>query len=105
VTINHRLDVSLRREAADDQRQGAWYLRQVLGSANFEGGGLTHLMTGNLDHQIEHHLFPDLPSERYPEIAPKVRANCESHGIAYNTGSFPAQLASFARKLWRLRKP
>lgn len=92
-------------EAADDQRQGAWYLRQVLGSANFEGGDLMHLMTGNLDHQIEHHLFPDLPSNRYPEIAPKVQAICESHGIAYNTGSFQAQLASVARKIWRLRKP
>ena len=31
-----------------------------------------HLMTGNLSFQIEHHLFPDLPSNRYQEIAPKV---------------------------------
>ena len=31
-------------------------------------------MTGNLRLQIEHHLFPDLPSNRYAEVAPRVRA-------------------------------
>ena len=31
-------------------------------------------MTGNLSYQIEHHLFPDLPSNRYAEIAVRVRA-------------------------------
>ena len=92
-------------EAADDQRRGAWYLRQILGSANFEGGPLTHLLSGNLDHQIEHHLFPDLPSNRYPELAPKVRGICRRHGIPYHTDSFPRQLASVARKIWRLRRP
>ena len=50
-----------------------WYYRQLLGSANITGGQLFHLMTGNLSHQIEHHLFPDLPARRYPEIAPEVR--------------------------------
>ncbi len=92
-------------EAADDQRRGAWYLRQILGSANFEGGPLMHLLSGNLDHQIEHHLFPDLPSNRYPELAPRVREICRRHGIPYHTDSFPRQLASVARKIWRLRKP
>jgi fatty acid desaturase len=64
-----------------------------------------HLMTGNLDHQIEHHLFPDLPSNRYAEVAPKVREVCERHGIAYNTGSFARQLASVVRKVLRLSLP
>ena len=41
--------------------------------ANISGSKLMHLMTGNLSHQIEHHLFPDLPSNRYGEIAPQVR--------------------------------
>lgn len=93
------------REAADDERQGAWYLRQILGSANFEGGALMHVLSGNLDHQIEHHLFPDVPSNRYAEAAPKVQEICERHGIPYNTGSFPRQLATVARKIWNLRRP
>ena len=43
-------------------------------------------MTGNLSHQIEHHLFPDLPSNRYAEIAPRVREICERYGLPYTTG-------------------
>ena len=45
----------------------------MLGSANISGSRAMHLMSGNLSHQIEHHLFPDLPSRRYHEIAPRVR--------------------------------
>ena len=43
----------------------------MLGSANISGSRLMHIMTGNLSYQIEHHLFPDLPSNRYQEIAPR----------------------------------
>ena len=91
-------------EVAEESR-GGWYRRQVLGSANFEGGPLMHLMTGNLDHQIEHHLFPDLPSNRYSQIAPQVREICERHGIAYNTGSFARQFGTVVRKVLRFSLP
>ncbi len=49
-------------------------MRQLLGSANIAGGKLFHILSGNLSHQIEHHLFPDMCSNRYPEVAPRVRA-------------------------------
>ena len=62
------------RARPDDETRGEWYVRQMLGSANISGPPSLHLMTGNLSHQIEHHLFPDLPSNRYAEIAPRVRA-------------------------------
>jgi NADPH-dependent stearoyl-CoA 9-desaturase len=42
----------------DDETKGEWYVRQLLGSANISGPPLLHLLTGNLSHQIEHHLFP-----------------------------------------------
>ena len=48
--------------------------------------GFFHVMTGNLSHQIEHHLFPDLPARRYPEIAVEVQEICERFGLDYNTG-------------------
>jgi fatty acid desaturase len=64
-----------------------------------------HLMAGNLDHQIEHHLFPDLPSNRYAEIAPQVREVCERHGLAYNTGSLAGQFATVVRKVLRFSLP
>ena len=86
-------------DAARDERRGAWYLRQLAGSANIEGSRAFHVMSGHLSHQIEHHLFPDLPASRYPELAPRVRAICERYGQAYNTGRFGRQLRSVARQL------
>jgi linoleoyl-CoA desaturase len=92
-------------EATVGETRGDWYRRQVLGSANFTGGPLMHLMSGNLDHQIEHHLFPDLPSNRYAELAPKVREACERHGLPYRTGSLARQFGSVVRKVVRLAVP
>jgi linoleoyl-CoA desaturase len=92
-------------EEVEGESRGGWYRRQILGSANFRGGPLMHLMAGNLDHQIEHHLFPDLPSNRYAEIAPQVREVCERHGLAYNTGSLAGQFATVVRKVLRFSLP
>ena len=87
------------------ETRGEWYLRQMLGSANISGSKLMHLMTGNLSHQIEHHLFPDLPSNRYAEVAPQVRALFERYGLRYTTGSLPRQVASAWKKVIRLSLP
>ncbi len=86
-------------EETSRESRGQWYLRQLNGSANIEGGRAFHVLSGHLSHQIEHHLFPDLPAARYPELAPRVREICERHGQVYNTGSFAAQLGSVARRL------
>jgi fatty acid desaturase len=89
----------------EGETRGRWYLRQVLGSCNITGRPLFHLMSGNLSHQIEHHLFPDLPSNRYPEVAPRVQALCERFGIPYNRGSFARQLGTTLRTIFRLALP
>ncbi len=70
----------------EDETRGDWYVRQMLGSANLTGSRLFHLLSGNLSHQIEHHLFPDIPAHRYAEIATEVREICERYGLLYNTG-------------------
>ena len=57
-----------------NETQGQWYYRQVLGSSNIHGANWFHILTGHLSCQIEHHLFPDMPSSRYQEVAPKVQA-------------------------------
>ena len=80
-------------------------MRQLNGSANIEGGRWLHLLTGHLSHQIEHHLFPDLPAARYPEMAPRVREICARYGQSYCTGSFARQLGSVAARLVRLSLP
>jgi linoleoyl-CoA desaturase len=92
-------------EDVANETRGGWYVRQVLGSCNIEGGPLFHVMSGNLSHQIEHHLFPDMPSNRYPEVAPRVRALCARYGIPYNTGSFARQLGTTLRTIFRLAWP
>ena len=55
------------------ETRGQWYLRQMLGSANFDAGPAMRFMSGNLCYQIEHHLYPDLPSNRLHEISVRVR--------------------------------
>jgi linoleoyl-CoA desaturase len=96
---------TFEKTSIDGETRGEWYLRQMLGAANISGGPAFHLMTGNLSFQIEHHLFPDLPSNRYAEIAPKVQALFEEYGLTYVSGSFPRQLASAWHKVFRLSLP
>jgi fatty acid desaturase len=91
--------------AAEDETRGHWYLRQILGSANLTGGRLFHVLSGNLGHQIEHHLFPDLPAHRYAELAEEVRRVCRRHGLPYNTGSLSRQFGSVVRRIIRLALP
>ncbi|MBF4160893.1 fatty acid desaturase family protein [Nocardioides acrostichi] len=97
----------LDEEGPDGPREsrGHWYYRQVLGSANITGGPLFHIMSGNLSHQIEHHLFPDLPAKRYPQIAPEIRDLCDRYGLPYNTGPLHKQVGSVVAKICRLALP
>jgi linoleoyl-CoA desaturase len=89
----------------ENETRAEWYLRQMLGSANISGSKTMHLMTGNLSHQIEHHLFPDLPSNRYYEIAPEVRDLFQRYGLSYNARPLPQQVASAWHKVLRLSLP
>ena len=93
------------KETLDGETRAEWYLRQMLGSANISGSRLMHIMTGNLSYQIEHHLFPDLPSNRYQEVAPRVRELFERYGLTYVSGPLPKQVASAWWKIIRLSLP
>jgi len=92
-------------EEVADETRGGWYVRQLLGAANIEGSPLFHVISGNLGYQVEHHLFPDMPSTRYAEIAPRVRELCERFELPYNTGPFGKQLGSVQRTILRLAFP
>ena len=92
-------------EETENETRGQWYLRQMLGSANIDGGKLFHIMSGNLSFQIEHHLFPDIPARRYPEVNAEVREICERYGLQYNSGRLSKQLWSVAKKICRLALP
>jgi fatty acid desaturase len=92
-------------ELDEHETRGRWYVRQMLGSADISGPWLLHVLCGNLSHQIEHHLFPDLPSNRYREIAGPVRELFERHGLPYNTRPLLRQVASAWHKVVRLSVP
>ena len=77
----------------EHESRAEWYLRQIRGSSNFSGTAWLHILSGNLSHQIEHHLFPDMPANRYAEAAPKIKALCAEYGIRYNEASFIKQFS------------
>jgi len=89
-------------ELDETESRGQWYVRQMLGSANISGPPLLHVLCGNLSHQIEHHIFPDLPSNRYAEIGGPVRELFQRHGLAYNRRPLLRQVASAWHKVLRL---
>ncbi len=91
-------------EVASESR-GAFYVRQLLGAVNIEGSDTFHLMSGNLSYQVEHHLYPDMPSSRYKQIAPKVKAVCEQYGLPYNSGPFGKQWRMVQRTILRMAFP
>ena len=93
------------KESIEGETRGEWYLRQMMGSANIRGSKAMHVMTGNLSHQIEHHLFPDMPSNRYAQIAPQIQDICARYGISYTTGTLPQQVASAWRQVIKLSLP
>ncbi|GAB3195465.1 acyl-CoA desaturase [Geodermatophilus arenarius] len=96
---------TFEKKSIDGETRGEWYLRQMLGSANISGSKAMHILTGNLSHQIEHHLFPDLPSNRYAEIAPKIRDLFDRYGLNYHTAPLPKQVGSAWHKIIRLSLP
>ncbi|MCV7431928.1 fatty acid desaturase family protein [Mycolicibacterium bacteremicum] len=93
------------QESLAHESRAQWYLRQMLGAANFKAGRLLAFSSGNLCYQIEHHLFPDLPSNRYAQISLRVRALCEKYDLDYITGSLPLQYLQTVRTTFRLALP
>jgi NADPH-dependent stearoyl-CoA 9-desaturase len=92
-------------EDVDDETRGGWYARQMVGAANIDGSPLFHIISGNLGYQVEHHLYPDMPSSRYSEIAPKIKDICERYELPYNSGRFSKQWYSVHRSIFRLAFP
>ncbi|WP_414675934.1 fatty acid desaturase family protein [Limnobacter sp.] len=93
------------KEEVEGETRAAWYVRQLLGSCNITGGKLFHILSGNLSHQIEHHLFPDIPANRYAEMSPRVQALAARYGLPYNKGSFTRQFGTTTWNIWRLSLP
>ena len=89
----------------EHETRAEWYIRQIRGSSNFSGTQFLHILSGNLSHQIEHHLFPDMPANRYAQVAPQIKALCAEYGIHYNEANFFQQFGSVWLRLAKCSLP
>ena len=79
--------------------------RQVLTSRNVRGGLLVSAALGGLNFQIEHHLFPGMPSPNLRRARPMVRAYCEELGVGYAECGLVASWAQAMRHLHEVGAP
>ncbi|PTQ88878.1 fatty acid desaturase family protein [Agitococcus lubricus] len=93
------------KSVLENETRGQWYLRQLRGSSNLKGGKIFNLLTGNLSHQIEHHMFPDVPGVRYADMAVKVQEIAARYGQHYNTGSFTKQFSTVVGRIFKYALP
>jgi acyl-lipid (8-3)-desaturase len=75
-----------------------WAVSQVLTSVDYGHGGYwTRILSGHLNYQTIHHLFPCVSQYHYPAIAPIVREVCKKYKVEFNhiptfTGAFLAHV-------------
>ncbi len=95
--------VTFRTLPADGVVLQPWAEHELASTADFGRWKLTTFVTGGLDHQVEHHLFPRICHIHYPALAPIVTTCARDHGlVALNSGRFVSAVASHARVLARL---
>merc|ERR1712000_474373 len=102
LELGKNLRTPKEKRSEEFKRRASNTLRKIRGSANISGSDFMHLMTGNLSHQIEHHLFPDLPSNRYAEVAPQAKEIFDEYGLTYLAAPLPKQVASAWHRVVRL---
>lgn len=98
-------DTASYAEGTRPRSKGERYAMQVEATNNFRVPWLVSLFCGALDKQIEHHLFPTLPTNRLREIAPRVEAACAAHGVEYRQRSWPRTLLSALGRIAQLSLP
>lgn len=70
--------------AKPSQEPVSWAAWQIRTSLDFCGGTyLMNLLTGGINHQIEHHLFPSIHHSHYPWMSVIVKQTCEEFGVRY----------------------
>ena len=72
----------------DDGSRPDFLHEQILTSRDVTGPRFLDFWYGGLNYQIEHHLFPTMPRNRFPRTQEIVRDYCTVHGIPYHATSF-----------------
>ena len=95
----------LQDENAIDHK-GRWYLSQLASSVNFKGNRWQSVLWGHLNYQIEHHLFPDIPAHRYPDMAVEVKALCKKYDLSYKCNpSWGKAIKNYVAVFWKYSFP
>ncbi|NOR58113.1 MAG: fatty acid desaturase [Sulfurimonas sp.] len=87
IVPNHSAD-DIYQFSEPHKSQGEFYLRQIMGSVNYNtGSDLNDFAHGFLNYQIEHHLFPNTPQSFQQKMQPLVKEVCKKHNIEYRQES------------------
>jgi fatty acid desaturase len=82
--------------------KGHWYLTQLDSSVNFKGSRRMSILWGHLNYQVEHHLFPDIPSHHYPDMAKEVKRVCATHGLPYKLNpTWGTAIRNYLGVMWK----
>ena len=86
--------------------KGRWYISQLDSSVNFKGSRRMSILCGHLNYQVEHHLFPDIPSHRYPDMAKEVKAVCAKYNLPYKCNpTWGRAIRNYLGTMWTYSKP
>ena len=87
IVPNHSAE-DIYQFSTPHKTQGEYYLRQIMGSVNYNtGSDLIDFAHGFLNYQVEHHLFPDMPHSFYQKMQPIVKDICKKHNLEYRQDS------------------
>ena len=87
IVPNHSAE-DIYQFSTPHKTQGEYYLRQIMGSVNYNtGSDFIDFLHGFLNYQIEHHLFPNMPHSFYQKMQPIVKEVCKKHNLEYRQDS------------------
>ncbi len=83
ITPNHSA-ADIYQFSTPHKTQGEYYLRQIMGSVNYNtGSDLIDFAHGFLNYQVEHHIFPDRTHFFYQKSQPIIKDICKKHNLEY----------------------
>jgi len=87
ITPNHSAE-DIYQFSTPHKTQGEYYLRQIMGSVNYNtGSDWIDFLHGFLNYQVEHHIFPDRTNFFYQKSQPIIKEICKKHNLEYRQES------------------
>jgi linoleoyl-CoA desaturase len=82
----HVVETSAFYQSRTDGIQDSWLIHQLRTTTNFGvKSKLLFWFSGGLNHQIEHHLFPNVCHIHYKHISNIVKTTSAEYGLPYHT--------------------